>query len=188
MRTNVTKLFVLLVFLTDICRAGNITYSVNLSVGAGSVMGDIVTDGNTGLLNPNADIVSFNLLLNDTVNTFDLVDGVDGTGEGFYGPSELTATPTELLYNFSGSDGLDFELNIDGSGGQFVCFESDSNCSGLPPGIALTASPEFANMQYTPLSGTQVIAEVSTPEPSTLALLISGIATIFAWRKLRKLA
>jgi hypothetical protein len=182
MRAKMRKLFLSLVFVTAICTATDISYNVNLTVGAGSVTGDIVTDGNLGLLNPNSDIVSFNLLLNDSVNTYDLVDGVDGTGEAFFGSSELTATPDELLYDFSGSGDLLFEVNIDGSGGQYICFESDSSCSGLPPGISLSASPGFANQQNTVLSGTQVIA---TPEPSTLALLSAGFAC-FAWRKRRE--
>ena len=41
------------------------------------------------------------------------------------------------------------------------------------------ASTDFANIQYTILSGTQVIATTSSvPEPSTLALLGPGIALL----------
>lgn len=184
------KVFALLLLAAAACSAGNITYNVNLTVGAGGITGNIVTDGATGLLSVSGtDILSFNLLLNDGTNTFDIAATQPGTGwpsapaDGlsFFGSSGLSATATELLFNFSGSGDLLFQHNIGSStpGGPFVCFEGTTNCSGTPRGIQLSATPGFGNEQFAGESETQVIGTTaSTPEPSSFVLFGAGIALL----------
>jgi PEP-CTERM motif len=221
MNISQTRSFALsaLVFgAVSLCRAAPITYNVDQTIGAGSVTGTVETDGTIGILNAN-NFVDFNLLLNDGTNTFDGTSGTGGTfipkfipnaSEVAFGGqtvililgSDLSATATQLLFNFSGSDvGLAlFEFAL-GEGTDFWCVDTSfvaGSCSsgGLgdtpsgetfdvgiatPAGVIVQQAPG----QFTAVSGTQVIATVtpatvpnSTPEPSTLALLGGGLALI----------
>src|SRR5260370_24568371 len=86
-------------------RASDITYTVNQTVGAGSVTGFITTDGTIGTLGT-ADIVNWDLTLNDGTNpVFVLLGPTSGnnSGEEIAG-ADLTASATQLLYNFNASD------------------------------------------------------------------------------------
>jgi hypothetical protein len=78
----------------SLCSASSITYDVDLTVGAGSVTGDIVTDGAIGVL-PQADIIGYNLLLSGPpagTNTFSL-----SCCNFFpFSGSDLSATATQL--------------------------------------------------------------------------------------------
>jgi hypothetical protein len=103
----------------------------------------------------------------------------------------LSATPTELLFNFSGTDAGYFIFNYQ-DGNDFVCFDP-TDCALLPPppgggvtvgvnaGDGIGSQPPYDPnaYQFSSLSGTQVIGATSgTPEPSTLALLGAGIALL----------
>ena len=167
-----------------ICNASAITYNVNLTIGGGSVTGDIVTDGTIGVL-VEANIVGYNLLLTDPAviapSTFNLF----GSNFFLFNGSDLSATATQLLFNFSGTDSgaVDFaspSLNYD------VCFSTgpSSFCEGAGETLTfLGTSPFGQDVQSTTLSGTHVIATTSSvPEPSTLALLCAG-SVLFGFLK-----
>ncbi len=89
----------LLSALASIAHAGNITYNVavNLPLSAGgSITGTITTNGTLGASNIVAwhlDLVAFGTFEFDQSNSNVSVSGTD-----------LTATPTALLFNFGGSD------------------------------------------------------------------------------------
>lgn len=145
--------------------AGNITYLVNLTVGAGSVTGNIVTDGKIGVLGQ-ADIVGYNLVLSDhavsTPSTFNLSCCNFFPFDG----SDLSATATQLLFNFSGTDNgqvtfADPSLDFD------VCFSTfgvpNSLCEVAGETLTfLGTSPFDFDRQSTGLSGTQVIGTAAT--------------------------
>jgi hypothetical protein len=166
-------------------RGADITYYVDQTIGAGSVTGDIVTDGTTGTLF-SANIVSWNLELNDGTATFDLsgptsesVVSVDGT--------DLSATLTELLFNFGGSDSgfLDF-VHLGGVGFDGVCFAAVANCQtfdGHGEGIGESILIYPDNPQFTAESGPGAIA--TTPEPNLTLLLVPGFALALTLRKRR---
>src|SRR5271165_4246007 len=73
----------------------NITYAVNQVDGSGGVIGDIVTNGATGVLT-GGDILSWNLTLNGVGASFNLNNGNSGV---FIGGADTTATPTHIYYN-----------------------------------------------------------------------------------------
>jgi hypothetical protein len=181
------------------CLASSITYSVDLTVGAGSVTGDIITDGTVGVLNclgcGRSNILDWNLVLNDsttlcgrgqpcTIGLFgpNGIDGIDGYQEDIDLADNLSATATQLLFDFSGTADGDFFLeNSYGA----LCFQTGSNCilAGSGDGVAFTMDPALdgiGDAQLTNLSGTQVIgtaisASSNVLEPDSVSLLGSGL-------------
>ncbi len=195
------------------CAASNITYNVDFSAGPATVTGTITTDGTIGILDDPAfsnqvHIIGWNLTLSDPttfsegsfttpceglpceVNLHDGPLNAEVTASG----SDLFATPTQLSFNFSASDGglLIFETGADGA----VCF-ANVNCLSFSygPGTSLyinNASVEFSDCpdlsgsydcRYAPLSGVQVIATASaeassTPEPAPGLLTAIGFSVI----------
>jgi hypothetical protein len=164
-------------------RAGDITYFVDLAIGGGGVTGEITTDGTVGIIGDD-NIVDWDLLLADGTNTASLLGPLSGansevvtypynSGAGI----ALSATATELLFNFSATDNpaddlvfLSTASPING----YLCI-ANTTCNEAVPtppsgygAEQVSASPNLANFQYSDLSGTQVIA-AATPEPSTLA-------------------
>src|SRR5436309_15106863 len=81
----------------SVCSAGPIVYTVNQTVGLGSVTGTITTDGNLGTLG-GVDISAFNLNISDGNGTIQLVNPQSGATT--FG-SGLSATLTGLFFNYS---------------------------------------------------------------------------------------
>ncbi|MGD1096950.1 MAG: hypothetical protein ABSB35_33780 [Bryobacteraceae bacterium] len=182
--------------------ATNITYTVDQTIGAGGVTGDIVTDGTIGAL-AQSDVVDWNLLLNDGTNTFDLTGPLSGGNSDFEdlaGPGDLSATATQLMFDFSGTSASEvnyiyFQTNgatqiASGNLQSEVCFGGisiASICFGDEQLIVL-GGPN----QVTPLSGTQVIASVSAsapgvPEPSTFAMAFAALL-VMGYRMRKRLS
>ncbi len=185
-------ILLLLPVAASICRAADITYDVNLTIGAGSVTGDIITDGTIGTLF-DSDIVDWNLLVNDGTHTFDLTGPLSGDNSAFDVTLEgLTATATDLLYDFD--NGNEAEFYYTGFLPVNVCFISsgapDCTGSGYGAGEALIVCQVYpgcygssdSDSQYAALTGTQVIAgpesSPGTPEPSTCVLLSIGFGVL----------
>ena len=157
----------------SLCSAGSITYQISLTAGVGSATGYIVTDGTIGVLGQ-ANIIAYNLFLSDPaadLNGFSTWTLVCCTFFPFTG-SDLSATATHLLFDFSGTDGggvdfadptLDFQLCLSTAGGAF-----GGPCQGAGVGLAfLTSLPSFGyNYQFTSVSGTAVIG-TATATPIT---------------------
>jgi len=168
----------------SLCNAATITYSVAQTVGVGSLTGFIQTDGTTGVLST-SNILDFDLLLNDGTA---IVNDLHSNSVFEVIGSDLSATPTQLLFNFSGSD-VGFLIFEKGGfiGSNFWCSVTASAGSfcDTPP-IAGEEVLQLTGPLFTsPLSGTQVIATAATaPEPSTLGLLVAGIA-LCGFRKFR---
>jgi hypothetical protein len=144
--------------VASLSSAGPIDYYVNQTIGAGSVTGYIETDGTIGVLGP-ANIDGWNLLLNDGTTTWTLPQG---TFFPFTG-SDLSATATQLLFNFSGTDGGVFDIS-DGSLDFNVCFSAANGaCWGNNGGgeTIVFRVPYDQNNQFSALSGTQPIASMT---------------------------
>jgi PEP-CTERM motif len=151
--------------------SATITYRVDRTVGAGSVVGTITTDGLTGTLDPNSDFVAWNLLLTGAGSVTDRITNFDSGAVAWgYGP-DVTATTTDLYFNFSGPYGyMVFQDGFE-SGTHYYCDASAASAclagESVVPQSYTDAS--FVNIAQ---SGNQIIGIV--PEPSTWALMLLG--------------
>lgn len=179
---------------------GNIVYSVDLTIGTGTVTGDIVTDGTLGVFDQGISgagypIVDWNLVLTSGTCSVQpcavtLLGPISdpGISSDFLNESnDLSATATQLLFNFSGADTPGYAYFQDHTDGVCLLDSLQSRCffASSPGGTQLVAD-SGTDYEYASLSGTQVIGtaeDTSSPEPSTLALLGAGIA-LLGFRKL----
>ena len=177
-----------LLSLPQTANAGAIQYTVNQTIGSGSVTGTITTDGTIGTLAA-ADVISWNLHLNDGTKTGVEASGVNAAFVVVEG-SALTATLTTLTYDYSFVSGSDFYFGdtstpYDGE----LCYTSYGNCWG-PTGVGLYNVGSDGQSVYTALTGSQTIASdgrsVPVPEPATFALFCAGLAGLGAMRCRRK--
>jgi hypothetical protein len=157
-----------------VCRASDITYYIdltNIGFDHGSVIGTLETNGTIGTLT-DMDFVTGNLEVTEPGTTsFDLTPSdaiLSLTGDA------LTATTTELLYNFAVIGNLGIN---DGSDGFGLDSTSNPNNNFLFVSPASSASPEFTNT---------LVVGVATPEPSTLGIMLAVlVALILISRRLR---
>ena len=168
----------------------DIIYDVSRTVGTGTATGFIRTDGNTGSL-VTADILDWNLSMTVGVTTFNLTGPLSGSDSGVLVQGvDLTATATQLLFNFSGADAGYFLLQqtffngstyyCDAAAASFACFQGES----VVPGNVF----DSATYQQDGRTGNIVIGAVrgasSAPEPSTGTLLLTALlAAAFVGRK-----
>jgi len=158
--------------------AANITYSVNEIIGVGSVTGTVTTDGATGVLGT-SDFLAWNINLNGdgastTITSADVGAAVDVQG------SSVFATPTDLFFNFSGTPG-DYLLIQDNlfSGQTYWC--NAVTAGACYQGMSVVPIVYFdPSTQIAAVSGEVVVATAATsvPEPSTLGLLLVGVAAL----------
>lgn len=179
-----------------VCSAGPITYDVSQTVGVGSVTGTIETDGNTGTL-AQTDITAFNLLVNNGTGTFDLTNS---NAAPILNGSDLTATATQLSFNFGAGDEGYVLFEANNAPFQYFCVETAQICSfnftGSGIDIALSDT-DVTTEQFQSVTGSEVIANVSdpitsdtppadgisvAPEPSTLSFLGLGFAALGFWK------
>lgn len=172
--------------------ASMITYDVSQTIGDGTVTGTIQTDGATGTLTA-ADFTDWDLLLADGLNTITLLGPVSGDNSviGIFG-TDVTATSTDLFFNFSGSDNgyLIFQLGSLFTSASYWC-----SSAGTPDicGQGETDSPGNNNEGGSTsalLTGNDVIgtAETSAPEPGAVFLFSGGLAIcLYSKRKFSRL-
>jgi len=176
------------------------TYNVDLVVGGGTVTGSIQTDGTLGpLATTNITGYSLNLvegLLSATLNPGN--SSFDGSGFTDVSPGSpnLTATATQLFYNFGLVYDAAFYLNAnnntifclhDAAGACSVSSAAADADGGAPAMILGLGNGSFT---FTPESGDVCIAGEcgTTPLPAALPLFATGLGGLglLGWRRRRK--
>ena len=154
------------------------TYVANRSVGAGTVNLSITTDDTIGVLD-DANIVDFLITVDDGTTSFTLSGfnadfDIIGTG--------LSATATDLLFDFDQGAYALFQSPLLASGGPFYCLQGGATACFDFLGAAEGFDPVVATqgqIERTPFSGVQVIASVGAiPEPATWGLMILGLGAV----------
>jgi hypothetical protein len=177
------KLFLIVLLLGNVSWSGAapITYNINLTIGGGTAVGDIVTDGTIGALST-ADILDWDLTLSIDSTEYTLLGPLSGSNsivdnEDLYGHGLLQATASELLYSFGGGFG-GLYFNPDDPDGGNLEFSNEGVPAYLNPDGELVAVNDVIPAEYIYLNGLQVIATASSdsvPEPASLALAGLGI-------------
>ncbi len=177
----------LLFACASLSQAASITYNVNWTFSANDyVTGTIQTDGTLGLLSA-SNITGWSLdgsALNHGTGT---MTGPSPTFTATVTGTDLTATSTDLLFNFSGTDGGYFALQSSQYRVVVATHLSDVvsfATSGAGEGLLNGPWNAFSS---TAKSGTQSIADTGTPEPASFALVLGGIA-LLGFRKMRRRA
>jgi hypothetical protein len=180
--------FVVTVGASTVAQATPIIYSLNDSFGGGaSAVGTIETDGAVGVLGL-ADVLDWNIELNDGLTSFDLEGPLSGNNSGLEeSGTNFVGSPTALTFNFNGSGFTLFQAPAPGSGVDYFCFAGQV-CGGFNDAITLGTNVLFAH--EIPETGVQVVATAAAasavPEPTTCVLLGSGLAAVFARRRARQ--
>ena len=172
----------------------SIIYDVNRTIGDGTVTGFIETDGMLGILE-SVHITDWSL----TLTSPNLLGGspdviTAAIGLVFIGGTDLTATSTDLFFDFSGSGFL--LLEGDGVGGRSInywCLQVGASCAtGLSFGVEIIGRDNIlAPAQVASRSGTIAIASIHSvpvvPLPAALPLFGTGLALLgfMGWRKRR---
>lgn len=166
------------VLFASVCgSASSITYTVNRTVGTGSVTGFIVTDGTLGVLSQ-SNIVNWSLSLyvpTSSPTNYSLNGPSSGNDSSVYLQGiDTTASATTLWFDFSGLDFgyLLFQYGVGiHDGYHYYC---DATFSGICLQGETDAPQYYTSGQTTTPSGNVVIG-TAVPEPGSLALLGSGI-------------
>ena len=135
-------------------QAQSLTYTINQTISGGSVTGQIVTDGSTGVLSQ-SNITSWNLTLTGAGG---VTKTLTNSGSAFVvSGGDLSATPQNLTFNFSGTDGgyMLVQTNLY-SGTQYYC--NNTSWYGCKPGASVVPGVySDPSAQYMTFSGLQII-------------------------------
>lgn len=155
------------------------TYVANRTVGSGVISFSLTTDNTTGVLTA-GNITSYAVSITNGINT---ISFAPGNASLFVFGSALSATSTDLNFDFGGAGNSFLVFNRGAGLGDHYCFET-SGCSG-----AFTSAESFRFGQGGAFvgeqrSGIQTIASVARlsaiPEPGTWAMFLTGFGLIGA--------
>jgi hypothetical protein len=178
--------------LGSVAAFANVTYLVDLTVTGGgktgTVVGSITTDGALGTL-ATSDIVAWNLTLNGYGAAY-TISNTDPTAFIQVVGSDVTATATDLSFDFGGSTGnLLFQ---DGMllGTHYFCAETGGGACFLGESVVPIYYGDTSSVYSDPVPTGSVIIGTAVPEPSTWALMLAGFAglALVGYRRSRKVS
>jgi hypothetical protein len=144
-------------------------FDVNRTIGTGSVVGTITTDGTLGALST-SDITAWSLTLNDGTSTLLLTEG--NSELALFG-SALSATAAQLLFDF-GTDGAAlFQFPTIGASGNYYCLQGgiSSACEfagGPQERVRVAATGEVAQQGSVAIGTLRDVVEIPAPAAITL--------------------
>jgi hypothetical protein len=147
------------------------------SVGStGSYNLSVTTDNTIGTL-ASSNVLGWNILVSDGTNNFTLTQLNSALGMG---GANLTATATDLLFNFSSGGYALFQNPTTSSGGPFFCWQGNGCFDFGGGGTGLSPVGCCSSFQVTRFEGTQIVASVTgaVPEPATWAMMLLGFGGI----------
>lgn len=179
MRIQTTLAAALVLCFPLLASAGPV-YSVNRTIGGGSVTGTIETDGTIGVLG-GGNVLGWNLSITDGSGSGALTLDSATNSQLLLVGSLFSATAAGLFFDFAGSAGFALFQNPSiGSGQNWWCLEGvASGCSGA--GNSTESVTRDAGTVFSVRQGYLQVAELAdntVPEPASIALVLAaaGIA------------
>jgi hypothetical protein len=167
-----------------------IVYSVNQTIGSGSVLGTITTNGTIGALVA-SDVTAFSLDISSPSVSGGVPQRLTQVSDSLFlvGPS-LVASAGALTWNFAPEDGSTFKFTKNFSGLAWCGANSGevyTYCEGRTVDV-FTIQGDFDLFESAAQSGTVTIATAIAPipEPETYALMLAGLAVVGAAARRRK--
>ncbi len=188
--------------LFNSANANPITYTVADQLagigtaGYSDLYGSITTDGTLGTLSQ-TNIIDWSLTVNDNSKQYSLLGPLSGNTSGLVlGGTDLSATPTSLLFDFSDTNLGVLSFFLDHISPRldviiwWLTYNGSNGSCGSQTCIRITDYSELMeNYGSGSIFGDTPIATVAaTPEPSTWAMMLIGFAGIgfMAYRRNRK--
>ncbi len=167
------------------------TYLGNRTIGTGSAILSITTDGTIGVLGA-ANITDWTITLSEGGTNFTLLGPLSGSNSAIsLSGSALSATATDLLFNFSAPSGEFLLQNPSiGSSGPSYCAQINGCFDFVGPGEAVNTDFTFT-FERTAQSGSVVLASTggtsgAVPEPGTWAMMLAGFGLMGAAMRRRQ--
>jgi len=164
--------------------AAPITYTVDLTIGAGGVEGSVTTDGTIGVLDE-VNFLDWTLELTEGAQSFTLLGPLSGNNSDvLVSGTAATATATGLFFNFDGSGFVLFQNPNIGSGQNWFCIETGS-CNNNTDTFNVRVGASGLEVSAAQSGVVQWASAEAVPAPAALALFGLGLG-LLAWRQARR--
>lgn len=154
-----------------------VTYDVNRTIGGGSVVGTLTTDGTFGALT-SSNITDWSLTLTSP-NLVGVMDSLETNNSNFYiGGNAFMSSASDITFDFSTPNSIFFVQSTVTANAWCAAAGPATTCiNELTPseGIYYNSSTSYAELTHP--SGINIIATATTavPEPASIALFGIGL-------------
>lgn len=175
MSKNVFKAATLAVAMLNASAAHATTYIDNHTAAGATVSLSVTTNGALGMLTTD-DITAFDISVTSGSNAISLISGVNNASVLLFGGA-LTATPTDLIFNFSSPNSF---LAFYRTGGDHYCFETAGGCGGgsNSESFRFGTDPFQTVQRFSSQTVASVAVTSPVPEPETWILMLAGFAAV----------